>query len=276
MSRERGLARAFVELADARNAGFDDIYFMNILARHCVDVVGWPAVATLLADRDDVLQVAATWPEGDLLAKVLEHPNDDGPCVDSYRGRAAVRLDLAEPEPDGPSNRFAREASGAGFAVAHASPLRWRDDCIGSYVLFAAHSEGPDAADLELAQALADVATITILCRRELQRAELLANQLQSALNSRVVIEQAKGIVAERGGLDMEGAFDVLRGYARKNRIRLAVVARDLVDGRIRPEQLVAERAGSAGSAGSRVTPPGRVRPTDLHRASGPSRDRRQ
>ncbi|GAB3407139.1 ANTAR domain-containing protein [Flindersiella endophytica] len=236
MSREQGLAQAFVELADARNAGFDDIYFMNVLARHCVDLVGWPAVAVLLADEHHVLHVAATWP-GDLLATALEHPNEDGPCGDSYRGGTPVRLDLAG---SGQPSRFAREAGDAGFTTVYAFPLQWRDDSIGSYALFTEQSEPPEPENFDLVQALAEAATITILRRRELDRAEMLAQQLQGALNSRVVIEQAKGILAERGHLDMEGAFDVLRSYARKNRTRLAVVAEEIVEGRIRPEQLLA------------------------------------
>jgi hypothetical protein len=269
MSREQGLAQAFVELADARNAGFDDIYFVNIFARHCVDLVGWSAAGVLLADQDGTLHVVAAWPESDVLAALLEHPNDDGPCMDSYRGRAPVRLDLAAPEPDKQPSRFAREAGAAGFTAVYAFPLQWRDDSIGSYALFTGQAERPEPEDLDLSRALAEAATITILRRRELRRAETLANQLQGALNSRVVIEQAKGILAERGGLDMEGAFDVLRTHARKNRARLAAVAGDVVEGRIRPERLL------AGRAGSQVTAPGRARPTDLQRPSGPDRDKR-
>jgi GAF domain-containing protein len=267
MSREQGLAQAFVELADARNAGFDDIYFMNVLARHCVDLVGWSAIAVLLADQDGVLQVAATWPEGDVLEAVLDRPNEDGPCVDSYRGGTPVRLDLAA---SGQPSRFARETVDAGFTAVYAFPLQWRDDSIGSYALFAELPERPGPEHFDLVRSLAEAATITILRKRELERAETLAQQLQGALNSRVVIEQSKGILAERGGLDMEGAFDVLRTHARKNRTRLAVVARELVEGRIRPEQLLAGRAGSPPA-----TPPGRARPTDPQRAAGPSRDRR-
>lgn len=266
MSREQGLAQAFVELADARNAGFDDIYYMNVLARHCVDLVGWSAVAVLLADQDGVLRVAATWPEGDVLAAALEHPNEDGPCADSYRGRTPVRLDLVD---SGQPSRFAREAGDAGFATVYAFPLQWRDDSIGSYALFAELPERPEAENFDLARALAEAATITILRRRELERAETLAQQLQGALNSRVVIEQSKGILAERGGLDMEGAFDALRAHARKNRSRLAVIARDLVEGRIRPEQLLAGRAGPLPAR-----PLGRARPTDPHRPSDLRRDR--
>jgi ANTAR domain len=266
MSREQGLAQAFVELADAGNGESDDIYFLNVLARNCVDLVGWSAIAVLLANHDRILQIAATWPDGSELPRLLEHPNEEGPCVDAYRGRLPVRLDLAKPA----QTAFARNAVAAGYAAVHAFPLCWRDETIGSYALFGTAPAELVPEDLELTKALAEVATMTILHRRELQRAETVAQQLQGALNSRVVIEQAKGMLAERSGLDMEGAFDILRSHARKNRMRLAAVARDVVEGKIRPEVLLARRVGST------VIPPGRARPTDLPPATGRGRDRRR
>ncbi len=128
--------------------------------------------------------------------------------------------------------RFAAEATAAGFAAVHAVPLRLRGETIGALNLFWAPPAEVRTPDLRVAQALADVATIAILQERLARGRELLAGQLQAALNSRVVIEQAKGVLAERGGMDMGTAFDLLRRAARSSNRRLADVAADVVEGR--------------------------------------------
>lgn len=268
MSREQGLAQAFVELADTRNDQSDELHFVAALARHCVDLVGWSAIVVLLADQDDVLQLAAMRPEGNGLSELLERPNDENLYTRSYHQQLPVRLDLTVPAST--LTPFARTVADAGFAAVHAFPLSWRGEAIGSYALFAKSPVDGTAEDLELAQALAEAATITILHKRELVRAESLAQQLQGALNSRVVIEQAKGVVAEHAGLDMEGAFDVLRTYARKNRMRLALLARNVVRGVTQPDLLL------SGWAGTQLNSVGRARPTRSPSASGPGRDKRR
>ena len=128
--------------------------------------------------------------------------------------------------------RFAVEASAAGFDAVHALPMRLRGQTIGALNLFWTSAAEVHPDDLRLGQALADVATIAILQERLTRSRELLAGQLQAALDSRIAIEQAKGVLAERGGLEMSAAFDLLRHTARSSGRRLADVARDVVDSR--------------------------------------------
>ena len=119
----------------------------------------------------------------------------------------------------------------AGYRAVHALPMRLREETIGALNLFRVHPGALRAPSCASGQALADVATIGILQERAIRRREVLAEQLQVALNSRVIIEQAKGILAERGRLDMAQAFALLRGHARSNNRRLSDLARGVVDG---------------------------------------------
>lgn len=117
----------------------------------------------------------------------------------------------------------------------HAFPLRLREQTIGALNLFGHEPGEMPADDRQVARALADVATIGILQERALRRSEVLTEQLQTALNSRVVIEQAKGMLAERGGIDVDDAFAVLGGHARDRGVRLSTTALDMVEGRLDP-----------------------------------------
>jgi GAF domain-containing protein len=230
MSREEHLAEAFVDLADTLVADFDVIDFLGALTQHCIDLLPVVAVGIMLADHHGQLHVSASSSDQARLVELFELQNDEGPCLDCYRtGRPVTHSDLAADDPRWP--HFASEARTAGFRSAHVLPLRHRDNVIGALILFRSDVGGLTPADARLAQALTDVATIGILQERALRQAEVLAEQLQAALNSRVVIEQAMGVLAERGGLDMERAFISLRAYARSNRLRLADVARQVVDG---------------------------------------------
>jgi GAF domain-containing protein len=123
--------------------------------------------------------------------------------------------------------------TGGGLRGVHALPLRLRGQIIGALNLFSIHPDDLPAEDLQVAQALADVATIGILQERAIQHNETPIEQLQGALNSRIIIEQAKGVLAERGGLDMDQAFGRLRAYSRNTNTGLARAARDVVDGRL-------------------------------------------
>jgi hypothetical protein len=108
--------------------------------------------------------------------------------------------------------------------------MRLRDDVIGALNLFRAQPGALDPADLRIGQALADVATIGLLQERSVRRGEIAAEQLQGALNSRIIIEQAKGKLAERLSTDMDHAFALLRDYARNSNQRLTEVARAFVN----------------------------------------------
>ena len=163
------------------------------------------------------------------LLELFQVQHHEGPCLDCFRtGKPVVNADLAEAADRWP--RFAPRAVVAGFRSVHAIPLRLRDTTVGALNLFDGHVGRLQSADVHLVQALADVATIGLLQERSIRRAEILTEQLQSALNSRIVIEQAKGAVAQTHGISVDHAFELMRGYARRNRQRLSEVAQALVD----------------------------------------------
>jgi GAF domain-containing protein len=248
-SREQGVLRAFVGLADTLVADYDIIELLDRLAGHSVELLAADAAGIMLGDARGVLRLVASTDERTDWMELLQIEADEGPCVDCYRSGVPVGVvDLADAALRWP--RFVAALAERGdYGSVHALPLRLRGEPIGTLNLF--HREpGPlPAADLALGQALADVATIGILSERAIRRGEVVNEQLQAALTSRVVIEQAKGVLAERGQLTMDEAFDRLRRYARHNNRRLAEVAREVVD-----TDLVAEVLAG------RVAKPGRPR----------------
>jgi transcriptional regulator with GAF, ATPase, and Fis domain len=224
------LSDTFVELADTMVADFDVIDFLHLLTDRSVALLAASAAGVVLADPRGELRVAAASSEEAGLLELFQLQNDQGPCLECFRtGRAVTATDLAGPAPQWP--RFAEAAARAGFRSVEALPMRLRDQVIGALNLFRAEPDPLDPADLRIAQALADVATIGLLHERNVRRRETVAEQLQGALNSRVVIEQAKGKLAERLSIDMDRAFKMLRDYARNSNQHLTDVARDFVDG---------------------------------------------
>jgi len=164
------------------------------------------------------------------LLELFQLQNDQGPCLDCFRaGRPVAAADLAAEAQRWP--RFAAAAQQAGFAAVQALPMRLRDQVIGALNLFRAVPGAFDPADIRIGQALADVATISLLHERSMRLSGALNEQLQAALNSRVVIEQAKGKLAERLGLDMDQAFNLLRRQARSRNVRLSDLAQGVIDG---------------------------------------------
>jgi GAF domain-containing protein len=169
--------------------------------------------------------------------ELFELQSKEGPCPDCYlSGKPVINQDLATVNGRWP--RFAPEALAAGFRSVHALPMRLRGSVIGALNLFHAEAGEMASADVDAAQALADVATIAILQHRATLEAQIVNQQLQHALNSRVVIEQAKGMVAERAGLDMEQSFTALRQYARNHNLRLVDVAESVIGGSLAPSTL--------------------------------------
>jgi GAF domain-containing protein len=223
------LSDTFVELADTMVADFDVIDFLHMLADRSVALLPASAAGVVLADPRGELRVAAASSEAAELMELFQLQNDQGPCLDCFRtGQPVTAPDLSEPAQQWP--RFAAAAVLAGFRGVEALPMRLRDQVIGALNLFCAEPGPLDPADLRIGQALADVATIGLLQERNVRRSETAAEQLQAALNSRVVIEQAKGKLAERLSIDMDRAFGLLRDYARSNNLRLTDIARLFVD----------------------------------------------
>jgi GAF domain-containing protein len=223
--REQALIKAFVELADSLVDGYDVIDLLDRLAGHCVELLTADAVGIMISDDQHRLRVVASTNEQSDWMELLQLEADEGPCMDCYRTGTAVSVaDLKTAAQRWPRFVPALAQRGA-YGSVHALPLRLRGEAIGTLNLF--HNEpGPlPPADLALGQAMADVATIGILSEQAINRAEVLSGQLQTALDKRIVIEQAKGVLAERGRLSMDEAFDRLRRYARNNSLRLSDLA---------------------------------------------------
>lgn len=238
LARPRSIEAIFVLLADTLVADFDVVEVLNLLANACVELLGATAAGILLGDQRGNLQVMASSSEQSRLLEVFQLQNDEGPCLDCYRGAQPISVaDLSEMSARWP--RFVPAAEALGFRAVHALPMRLRDDTLGALNLFHDVAMPMTEADLQVAQAFADTATIGLLQQRALHAANLLAEQLQTALNSRVVIEQAKGVLAAYGQINMDEAFVRLRDYARNNNKRLSDVARDVAAGDVYPRSVL-------------------------------------
>ena len=223
------LSETFVELTDTMVAGFDVLDFLHMLTDRSVQLLDVSAAGLLLADPRGELRVVAASSEAARVLELFQLQNDEGPCLDCFRsGRAVTATDL---DTDRRWPRFADAAAQAGFAAVQALPMRLREQVIGALNLFRAAPGEFDPENVRVGQALADVATIGLLHERNMRRRDTLNEQLQATLNSRVIIEQAKGKLAERLGLDMDQAFAVLREYARTRNLRLSELARAFIDG---------------------------------------------
>jgi hypothetical protein len=237
MADQQRLGRVFVELADTLVTDFDVVDFMTVLAHRCVELLGAREAGVALADERGLLRSVASSHESAHLLELFELQNQEGPCLDCYRtGRPVLNMSLAPPDNQWP--KFAEEARRLGFTMVHALPMRLRGQVIGAVNIFASSATALTPYQIEIGQALADVATVGLLQERSIREARLVNEQLQGALNSRIVIEQAKGMLAERRGIEMDGAFDLLRTYARNTNQKLSAVARSLLAGTLSAETL--------------------------------------
>jgi GAF domain-containing protein len=231
-TREERLAETFVVLADTLVADYDVVEVFDRLVHACTDLLAVSQAGLLLGDQRGDLHLVASSDEASRAVEVFQlHGPEGGPCVEAATTGRPV--DVADFESDTRWPRLAGIALEAGFHSVHAVPLRLREETIGALGLFNVAGVELSAADRRLARALADVATIGVLQQRSQHRTSLLTEQLQAALNSRVVIEQAKGMLAEHGGVDMDAAFELLRRFARDRQRRLGSVADDLVARRL-------------------------------------------
>jgi transcriptional regulator with GAF, ATPase, and Fis domain len=238
MAREQAVVKAFVALADTLVDDYDVIEFLQSLAERCVELLDVSEAGIMLADRSGRLRHAACSNERMRLVELLELQLEEGPCFDAYRGNEPVLCDTPE-EAEARWPRFAPRARDAGFAAVSALPMRLRDELIGALNLFSNTPAALDDDDVRLAQAMADVATIGILQERAIHQARDRSSQLQVALESRVLIEQAKGVVAEHIQITVDEAFTMLRGFARGHNRLLSQVAAEVVEGSLGPEELV-------------------------------------
>jgi GAF domain-containing protein len=230
--RQQRLSDLFVALADTLVDDYDVVELLDQLVIGCVSLLGVTAAGLLLVDQQGRLAVMASSSEQSRLLEIFQLQNNEGPCLDCVRTGAVVTSGALEQDLDR-WPIFVPAAVAAGFHSVAAVPLRLREQTIGGLNLFDERAQPVDAADQQLAQALADVATIGILQRRSAHRSSVVAEQLQHALNSRVVIEQAKGVLAERDDVGMEVAFAALRDHARSNNLKLTDVALAVVRGEL-------------------------------------------
>jgi GAF domain-containing protein len=228
--REQLLSRAFVRLADTLVDDYDIIELLDRLVSYCVELLAADAAGLLLADSQGTLQVVASSQENARVMELLQLQANQGPCMECFRTGAPVSVpDLADGAGRWPVF-VAALAERRAYRSVHALPLRLRGEAIGAMNLFHGQPGALPDADLAVGQALADVATIGILQERAIRRSDVITAQLQAALNSRVIIEQAKGVLAQRGNLSMDEAFDRLRRYARNHNARLSEVARKVIE----------------------------------------------
>lgn len=230
MSREQRLAQVFVELADTLVDDFDVIELLHTLCERSVELLQADAAGLILADQRSALHVMASTSDEARLLELFVLQNDEGPCLDCYStGEQMVNIDLAEVAERWP--RFRAATTAAGYRSTHAIPLRLRGQVIGVLNLFCTERATLSDADVDLGQALCDIATVGLLHERSVRQGELLAEQLQHALNSRVLLEQAKGVLSERARISVDDAFTLMRAHARRNHQRLGAVAGAVIDG---------------------------------------------
>ncbi len=231
-TREFQVIRTFLELADTLVADFDIIDSFTVLATRCVEMLDTAATGILLADADRQLRVIAASSEQARLLELFQLQNDEGPCMEAFAsGHSIVHTDLRSAIERWP--RFTPYAVGAGYESVYAIPLRLRGNIIGVLNLFGSDPGPLGDGDVALAQALADLASITILQAAATTEARRREEQLQHALDSRIVIEQAKGMLAEHAHIDMPTAFDRMRARARNTNTKLTDVAAHIVDGQL-------------------------------------------
>jgi len=218
------LAETFVEVADTLVEDFDLVEFLHMLTLRASELLEVSAAGLLLADSQGRLQLIAASDERSHMLELFQVQTDEGPCLDCYHsGVAVVDADLTSSDARWP--KFSPRATTAGYRAVHAFPLRLRQEIIGALNLFSTENGAMAAADARIVQAFADVATIGLLQERTIHESTVLAEQLQFALHSRIVIEQAKGALAQIHSCGVDEAFEMMRTYSRRNSLRLGQVA---------------------------------------------------
>ncbi len=241
-SDQRALVETFVALADTLVDDFDAVEFLSLLTLRVVELSIADESGILLADETGDLQVMAASKERTRLLELFQTQNDEGPCRECFLTGEPLAVPDLELERDR-WPRFAPRALEVGFRSVQAVPLRLRGEVLGAMNLFIAQPGGVDPADLPLVQAMADIATIGLLQRRTALNAQLHLGQIQHALQSRIIIEQAKGIIAQQADISVDEAFEVLRAHSRNNNRRVHDVAMAIIDGDVTATSLATSAA---------------------------------
>lgn len=231
-TREDQLLHTVATLADSLVDDFDVVDLLQHLVEECAHIFDATAAGILLVSATGQLDVIASTNERSAFVGLMQLRAEEGPCVEAVAtGRVVSVVDLGRVADRWP--KFAADARLSGFSSVHAIPMRLRDSVIGSLNLFRDRIGELNEPDAAAAKTLADIATISILQQRLVEESLIAQGQLQRALDSRVVIEQAKGFIAQRHGVDMDEAFQRIRAYARSTQSRLSVVATDITTGRL-------------------------------------------
>mgnify|MGYP002737256507 CR=1 FL=1 len=239
MTRETLLAERLVALADTLVTDFDVIELLTTLSDSCVELLHVDAAGIMVAEPDGDLQVMASSSDEMRMLELYQIQKQEGPCLESFQAEAPVLNQNLDSTADQRWPNFAPEARARGFAVVHALPMRRpHGSPIGALNLFDTEAREIQPDDVAAAQAMANVATIALFQHRAALEAQLVNGQLHHALDNRVVIEQAKGVLAERHGVDIEDALACLRNHARNHNLRLAALASDIVDGTLSGDDL--------------------------------------
>ena len=245
MPRESRVIATLVELADNLVDNFDIIDLLTTLSARCVETFDVDAAGVMLASPGGELQYVASSIESMRILELFQLQANEGPCVDCFRdGKAIINHALHANDDRWPL--FTPQALAFGFHSVPCMPLRLRGRTVGALNLFRTEEGVLSDEDVILAQGLADVATIALLQHQTALDARMLNDQLSNALNSRIIIEQAKGIVGQATNCNMDEAFDRLRAHSRNHNLRLTDVARSLVTGELSPEELDAPRPHSS------------------------------
>jgi GAF domain-containing protein len=248
MTREERIVATFVELADTMVEPFDVIEFLHRLVERSMELMDCAEVGLLLANAAGSLQVMASSSERSEALELLQSRNEEGPCFECYRGsRLVFGEDLAAEADRWPT--FAAAAVQNGIKSVHAIPMRVHGRTIGALNLFRAEPGRLAERDVPLGQGMADIAAVALIQERAMRETRGVVQQLQGALNSRVLIEQAKGVLAERGQVSVDAAFVSMRRYARAHNNQLSDVARDVIDGRLGAAALAELSPGAASRA---------------------------
>ncbi|WP_405496711.1 GAF domain-containing protein [Nocardia sp. NBC_00511] len=237
---ESRLLDAFAQMADVLVDDYDTADVLHVLVTQCVLLLDTAAAGILMADQHGGMQMLASSNEQAATLELYQLQAHEGPCWDTVRcGEPVFVADLGTTADRWP--RFVPRALAAGFVSVHTIPLRLRQEVIGALNIFGREPKALSERDIQAATALADIATIGILQERAIGRSVELTDQLQRALVNRVTIEQAKGILAQAGNLDMNQAFQALRAYGRRRSTRLTDVAYQLTTGAIWPDTILTD-----------------------------------
>jgi GAF domain-containing protein len=228
ITREGQLVDAFAALADKLVDDYDAVELLQTLVDHCRDLLDVTAAGILLADEDGNLEVTASTSEASRLVEHMQISARSGPCIDCFTTGSTISVPDIRESPEKWA-LFRESAAQQGFSSVFALPMRLRETTIGTLNLLRAETGGLNERDVRAAQALADVATIGIMHARSLRESDLVRSQLQRALNSRIVIEQAKGVLSQTNSVTTDEAFKLMRRYARSQGVLLSVVAERIV-----------------------------------------------